>query len=102
LRRGARDLSAKLPLCRVVLFGSYASGRFTAASDVDVLVVYSGEPRDDSFQTVRGMLDLHGLEPHIYTEDEAREMEDTLSRMTAGGVSIFERDDPVEIPQLPE
>lgn len=91
LRLGARDLSAELPLSRVVLFGSYASGRFTAASDVDVLVVYAGEPRDDAFRTVRGRLALHGLEPHIYTEDEARELEDTLSRMTAGGVSIFPR-----------
>ena len=43
LRRCAEELSKKLPLKRVILFGSYASGRQTAASDVDVLVVYEGK-----------------------------------------------------------
>lgn len=34
-------LRAVLPITRVVLFGSYATGHHTAASDIDVLVVYA-------------------------------------------------------------
>jgi len=42
LRKRISALEGKLPLKRVVLFGSYAKGRQTVASDVDLLVVYTG------------------------------------------------------------
>ena len=34
------DLDEVLPLLQVTLFGSYARGNYTVASDVDLLVVY--------------------------------------------------------------
>src|SRR3990170_7801764 len=58
LAAGVIALQQRLPLKRVVLFGSYASGRFTAASDIDVLVVYEGEPRPDAFALIKRTLDL--------------------------------------------
>ncbi len=36
------NLKRELPLSLVVLFGSYATGNYTLASDVDLLVVYEG------------------------------------------------------------
>lgn len=45
------ELKEKLPVRRVVLFGSFAKGRATAHSDVDLLVVYEGPPREDAFAT---------------------------------------------------
>jgi len=39
LRERMTDLNEKLPLLRVVLFGSYARGNYTVASDVDLLVI---------------------------------------------------------------
>ena len=89
LRAGIPALARALPLARVVLFGSWAQGRATVRSDVDVLVVYAGAPREDAFQTVRQCLDTPGLEPHTYTEAEAAALGSTLERMTAGGVVLY-------------
>lgn len=89
LRRDVRSLAGELPLRRVVLFGSWASGRATAYSDIDVLVVYADPPRDDAYKTVRRHLRLRGLEPHLYSEGEARQVDLILERMTAGGVDLL-------------
>lgn len=73
----------------VVLFGSYAKGNYTAGSDVDLLVVCKGEKRDDAFSLVKKVLSIPRLEPHVYTEDEYRQMEETLAKMIAGGIVLF-------------
>ncbi|MGQ9780086.1 MAG: nucleotidyltransferase domain-containing protein [Bacillota bacterium] len=36
------ELETRLPLRLVALFGSYGRGNYTAASNVDLLVVYRG------------------------------------------------------------
>ena len=61
-----QELSKKLPLKCVILFGSYASGRQTAAGDVDVLIVYKGEVYDLCWD----LIGLPNLELHLYSEDE--------------------------------
>ena len=58
LRQDVASLAADLPLRRAVLFGSWASGRATAFSDIDVLVVYADPPRDDAYRVVRRFLTL--------------------------------------------
>ena len=90
LAAGVIALQQRLPLKRVVLFGSYASGRFTAASDIDVLVVYEGALREDAFAVVKRTLDLPRVEPHVYGEDEARRLSSTLERMTRDGVVLYQ------------
>lgn len=89
LRAAVEDLGPAMPLCEVVLFGSYAAGRHTVASDVDVLIVYKGEPRPDAFALAKRVLAVPGLEPHVYAEGEAERLSDTLERMTRGGVRIY-------------
>lgn len=93
LREGVRRLAAVLPLERAVLFGSWSRGRATAFSDVDLLVIYAGPPREDAYRLVWETIDLRGLEPHIYTADQARMLEATLSRMTADGVILYPEGD---------
>jgi predicted nucleotidyltransferase len=83
------ELAKVLPLRRVVLFGSWATSRATAFSDVDVLVIYSGVPRDDAYKLVRRQLSLRGLEPHVYTEEEAAAIQPTLDRMTRGAIDLM-------------
>ena len=85
------ELARKLPLVRVVLFGSYAKGNYTVASDVDLLVVYSGQRREDAFATVKKALRVPRLEPHVYTESEYEAMRQSLDRMAEGGVVLFPR-----------
>lgn len=79
-------------MVRVVLFGSYATGRATVTSDVDLLVVYEGPPRDDAFATVKKTIPVRGLEPHVYTERQAAERPALLSRMTRDGVVVWDRE----------
>ncbi|MEX2569753.1 MAG: nucleotidyltransferase domain-containing protein [Gemmatimonadota bacterium] len=88
LRAKAPVLHERLPLLRLVLFGSYALGRQTPASDIDLLVVYSGEQRPDAYRLVRETFDLRGLEPHIYSDSEASAMRDTVERMAEDGLEI--------------
>ena len=89
IRDGLDELKERLNLLLVVLFGSYAKGNYTVASDVDLLVVYDGEKREDAYALVRKTLDILGLEPHVYTRREYYQMKDTIERMTRGGVVIF-------------
>ncbi len=78
-------LNGALPLLRVVLFGSYAQGNYTVASDVDLLVVYRGRSREDAFAIVKQVLAIPALEPHVYSEDE---FEQAQSRIQ-GGIVLF-------------
>jgi len=89
LRERLPHLAEALPLERVVLFGSCAKGRHTAFSDVDLLVVYRGPSREDAFRLVRTVLKIPGLEPHIYTSEEARTLSGVLRRMLEGGIVVY-------------
>jgi len=89
LRERLGRLESELPLVRVVLFGSYARGAHTVGSDVDLLVVYRGEPRPDAYAVTKRALDIPRLEPHLYTEAEYQGARTTVDRMVRGGVTIF-------------
>ena len=89
LRECLGHLESKLPLVRVVLFGSYARGTHTVGSDVDVLVVYRGEPRPDAYALTKRALGIPRLEPHLYTEAEYEGARTTVAKMVRGGVTIF-------------
>ena len=93
LREGVIALREVLPLIRVVLFGSYARGRQTVASDIDVLVVYAGAVRGDAYVLVRRVLDLRRLEPHVYAEEEYAQVSATLERMVQDGITVYSAGD---------
>ncbi len=84
-------LNEHLPLLRVVLFGSYAKGNYTVASDVDLLVVYQGPAREDAFAVVKKVLNIPGLEPHVYSEGEYQQAEQRIARMTEGGIVLYSK-----------
>ena len=89
LRERLGRVELKLPLVKVVLFGSYAKGNYTVASDVDLLVIYRGAPRPDAYALVKRALAIPRLEPHPYTEAEYEAVRATVDRMVRGGVTIF-------------
>lgn len=89
LREQLPSLAAALPVRRVVLFGSWATGRATAFSDVDLLVVYGDPPRDDAYTLVRRVLRVRGLEPHVYSEAEAARLAPAIERMTRGAIVLL-------------
>lgn len=89
LRERMGDLDQKLPLLRVVLFGSYARGNYTVSSDIDLLVVYKGEHREDAFAVTKRTLDIPRLEPHVYSEEEFDRAKERVARMTEGEIVLF-------------
>ncbi|MDQ7794580.1 MAG: nucleotidyltransferase domain-containing protein [bacterium] len=82
---------SRLPLLLAVLFGSYARGDYTVASDVDLLLVYRGERDERAFSLAKLTLDVLRLEPHVYAEAEYRELKPTLDRMTGEGIVLWSR-----------
>jgi len=88
LRRRMPALQGVLPLKRVVLFGSYARGQQTIASDIDLLVIYAGEPREEAYALVKRTLNIPGLEPHLYTEQEYEQVKMTVERMIRDGFPV--------------
>lgn len=94
LRAQTDELARALPLVRVVLFGSWAKGRATAFSDIDLLVIYQDPVHSDAYQIVRKMVDVLGLEPHIYTACEAADRHDTIEAMAQSGVELWPPDKP--------
>ncbi|MEM2882159.1 MAG: nucleotidyltransferase domain-containing protein [Candidatus Bathyarchaeia archaeon] len=70
IRLSIPALRERLPLVSVILFGSYAKGRHTAASDVDLLVVYEGPRRPNAYEIVVESLKIPRLEPLIYSREE--------------------------------
>jgi predicted nucleotidyltransferase len=89
LREKMPALREVLPITRVVLFGSYARDRYTAASDIDLLVVCAGEVQPDAYARVRRALTIRRLEPHVYAESEYHQVQDVVPRMTQDGVTLY-------------
>ena len=84
-------LEEKLPLLLAVLFGSYAKGNYTVASDVDLLIVYEGEEREDAFATVKKTVSIPCLEPHVYSESQYEELKESVHKMIEDGVVLFSK-----------
>ncbi len=83
------ELTEKLDLKLVVLFGSYARGKHTVASDVDILIVHNSPPAVDAYKLVKEILKIPRLEPHVYTLMEYKEMKETIGKMTKDGIILF-------------
>ena len=70
LRQGRASLKKRLPISKMVLYGSYAQDRHTAGSDIDVVIVYEGKERGDAYKLVVEEMNLPRLEPKIFTEEQ--------------------------------
>ena len=88
IRQKLDNLQKHLPCLLVVLFGSYARGNYTVASDVDLLVVYHGQENEQAYAIVKQVFDIPRLEPHVYAEEEYRTTRDTINKMITDGVVI--------------
>ncbi|MDI7261093.1 MAG: nucleotidyltransferase domain-containing protein [Thermodesulfobacteriota bacterium] len=96
LKGKLKDLEAKLPLNRVILFGSYSKDRYTVGSDIDLLVVYSGKVREDAYAIVKKTINIPRLEPHLFTYEEYQILQPTLDKMTEKGVVLFSKEEPIQ------
>ena len=71
-----------------MLFGSYAKGKHTVASDIDLLVIYAGKPHEDAYALVKRTLNIRRLEPHVYAEEEYEPVRMTVERMVREGIPV--------------
>ena len=74
----------------VALFGSYAKGNYTVASDIDLLVVYGGQEREDAFAVIKKVIDIPHLEPHVYSQAEYEAIRKTIDRMLRDAIVLFQ------------
>ncbi len=88
IRKKLEKLNEKLSISMVVLFGSFAKRNYTVASDVDLLVVYKGEEKENAYVIVKSSLDIPRLEPHVYSQREYEDMKGVISKMIEGGIVI--------------
>lgn len=89
LKKRLVSLSSVLPVKKVFLVGSWAQGRQTAFSDIDLIVIYDDPPREDAYRLVRDHVRLRGLEPHVFSEEESKRLKPTIDRMTQKGIVLF-------------
>lgn len=89
LEKKVHELKNALPVCMVVLFGSYAKGNYDVSSDIDLLVVYRGEEREDAYKKVKKNIDLSGIELHVYTAKEYVSMKENIEKMIKDGYLIY-------------
>ena len=91
LRERMNELSKKLPIKLAILFGSYAVGRHTAASDIDLFVVVKGVDKNESYHKIYDGLNLKNLQLHLYTLEEYDKMRGSLfiREVEGKGIMIF-------------
>ncbi len=89
LKQRLVSLASVLPLKRVFLVGSWAEGRQTAFSDIDLIVIYGDPAREDAYRLVRDHVRLRALEPHVFSEEESRRLKSTIDRMTRRAIALF-------------
>ncbi len=85
-------LKKKLHLVELKLFGSYAKNRQTAASDVDILVVYEGRKLKDDYHIVWDILQIPEAQLHVYTLEEAEKLRFSGSafiKEAESGITIY-------------
>lgn len=85
--------SEDLALKKVIVFGSYAKGKYTAGSDIDLFVVFDDSKcaEDYVYKTLRKNIMLPRLELHILSlkEYEAIKESKWVKTVEEEGVSIL-------------
>ncbi len=88
LRAKLPEIEALTPVKVFALFGSYARGNYTVASDIDVLLVYAGPTIKDAYLKIRPILNIPGIELHLYSEEEYQSLRPVIDRMLKDSIAI--------------
>lgn len=84
----------RLGLCKVLLFGSYARGNYTVASDIDIFIVFDDGKscEDEVYKTLMKCIKLPRVELHIMSRREFEECKDSkwIKTMEEEGVKILD------------
>lgn len=72
LSEKAKKLRRIIPVKKLILFGSYAKDKYTAASDIDVLLVYEDIEKInlDVYKVAWDILDIPEIQLHVYKSSD--------------------------------
>jgi predicted nucleotidyltransferase len=71
LKDGLSRLGPMLKIKKVFLFGSYATNRYTVASDIDLFIITNEKiSKDIAYNELVKKMGIRRLEPHIVKESE--------------------------------
>jgi predicted nucleotidyltransferase len=88
LKKKFSEIAEKYKIKRVVLFGSYAKDKYTASSDIDILIIH-GIKNIDLYKKIKKLINIRGLELHIYSIDDYTKSRDRIERMIRKGIEIY-------------
>jgi hypothetical protein len=91
LKERVSDLSKRLPIKLAILFGSYAAGRHTVASDIDLFIVVQDLDKNGLYHMIYDGLNLGNLQLHLYTLEEYNKLKGSsfVKEVEEKGVIIF-------------
>lgn len=89
----AKKLRQEIPVQKVILFGSYATGTFNEDSDIDIAIIsdyFRDMKRVDSinFLLLRAMEYDLDLEPMAFTEIEFKEQHGVVNQIVRTGIEV--------------
>jgi predicted nucleotidyltransferase len=90
LKERTSSLKKELSLKKVILFGSWAKGNSKLSSDIDLLVIYDGKIKKDVFKTLKKIINIPLLEPHVYSEEEYKKIKNKIDKMVDNGIIIYQ------------
>ncbi len=79
LEKSAKSVARQIGLELLILFGSYAENRYTAASDVDVLAVCDDDAVAKAHEVLHNAAQLVNLELHVYGKSAYRRLKSSGS-----------------------
>lgn len=97
LKKKAYILAKKMGVKKIILFGSYARNRYTAASDIDILIIYNDkERRSNLYSEIWDIIDIPEIQLHIYTLEDyikmKRQDNPFIKDIEKHGIIIWEED----------
>ncbi|GAB6148718.1 nucleotidyltransferase domain-containing protein [Stetteria hydrogenophila] len=99
LSERVKRLREVVPVKKLILFGSYARNRYTAASDVDVLLVYDDTTRIDLdvYKVAWDILDIPEVELHVYKYSDYVKLKKSgnpfIRSVEEEGITIWDEDE---------
>lgn len=93
LEESAQSAAKQIGLELLILFGSFAKGRYTAASDIDVLAVCDDDAVAKAYEVLLNTAKITNLELHVYGKSAYKRLKASGSSfphtVESRGIMIF-------------
>jgi len=93
IRKRLKKGLKKIPIKTVILFGSYAKGNYTVASDIDLLIIYEDPKIRNDYSICWDLFKIPQLELHVYTESEYEKLKNSFmaKEIEKNGIIVWKK-----------